>query len=246
MLAMPTRAPGAWPLLKAMCVLACAWGLLAGCGTQGLVGQSLEVPETVWTEIGAADGAVAGKRDGWAWWNRMIAEYDGAFARLTARPSAQIHPAGSYLSGPYLRDSIRRDADLEMHDLLVDQPRLAPYGAGGFAESLSVRYLPPGKPMGLKRRPAAYHGAFGRAWAVSYAAALHEREIALERWIRERHAFYRADELIADSRVGGPKVSRLAEKVDPEPHRRNNKREVWILSGGVFSSDTLPDRDSRR
>ena len=228
-----------------MCVLACAWGLVAGCGTQGLVGQSFEVPETVWAEMGAADGVVAARRDGWAWWNRMISEYDGAFARLSTRPRPEINPAGSYFSGPETRGSSRRDAVPEEGDWLPDQPSLALYG-GGFAESLSVRYLPPRQPLELKRRPAAYHGAFARAWAVSYAAALHEREIALERWLRDRHAFYRADELIADSRVGGPKVSRLAEKVDPEPRRRNNKREVWILSGGVFSSDTLPDRDSRR
>ena len=243
---MPARPSGVRRSLKAMCVIACACGLVAGCGTQGLVGQSLEVPETVWAEMGAADGAVAGRRDGWAWWNRMILEYDGAFARLSARPRPEINLAGAYFSEPQTRGSSRRDAVPEEGDKLPGQPSLAPYGGGGFAESLSVRYLPPRQPMELKRRPAAYHGAFAGAWAASYAAALHEREIALERWIKDRHASYRAYGLIAGSRVGGAKAGRLAEKVHPQPRRGDRQREVWILSGGAFSSDTLSDRVSRR
>lgn len=236
------RARSAGPLFAALFALACVSLSLAGCGSQGTVGRSVEIPQSAWAEMGAAEGAAAGEREGWAWWNRLISKYDAAFARLILRHSPEIDPARAHFSEWAVLESNEREAIVEEGIWLVDQPRLAPYGAKGFAGSLSV-HSPPAAPAGDRTwRPSAFQKAYAQAWAASYAAALHEREIALEEWIKDRYAIYRADVLIANGQVVAPKVSRTADKAHPQqPYRRAEKREVWVLSGGTFSSGSRPE-----
>ena len=211
-------------------------GLVGGCGSSGAASRSGEMPTEAYVELGAADGAAAGERAAWVWWNDLVARYDGAFAGLIARSTPEIEPPRVRFTEWNVIESTDDKALVEQGVWLVDPPRLAPNGTKGFAETLSVRFLPVGPDVNSKdealQGSKAYRDAYVGAWAAQYAAALHDREIALDAWVEDRYDIYRADVLIANGQMVAPKVARAAEPVEYQPYRKAELREVWTLIGG--------------
>ena len=219
----------------ALALLACLLAV-GGCSSGQRAGRQ-NVSKPAWVEIGAADGLDAGEGAAWDYWNAMVEQYDGAFASLITRSSPEIDPARARFTEWAVLESTSGEALVEEGIWVLEEPRLVPYGTKGFAEELAVRYLPiPESGDLLKRkRPREYEDAYAHAWETAYTATLHEREIALEKWIEDRFAIYQADMLIANGKVVEPKVDRQQQTVPHEPNRKAERREIWVLSGGVFS-----------
>ena len=234
------RAGSGWPA-AAMLASAC---LAGGCGASGELSRAGEMPADAYVEVGAADGAAAGERDAWIWWNELVARYDGAFAGLIARSNPEIEPPRVRYTEWNVIESTHNRAVVEQGVWSVDPPRLAPNGPRGFAETLSVRFLPVEEEMNDKddvlQGSKLYRDAYVRAWAAAYSMALFDREIALDDWVEDRYDIYRADVLIANGQMVAPKVDRVAEPVGYQPYRKAELREVWTMIGGNLSIGFQP------
>ena len=212
------------------------------------------VPAVVWIEAGHVDGAKAGEVAAWDYWNGLVEEYDGLFAPLIARSSPEIDPARARFVDWVVLESTSGSAVVEESVWMLDGPQLVPYGVRGFSSALSVRYtsaVSGGAPAfpgfdvtdrddkdedGDSGDMKLYRDAYASAWEETYARTLHERELALEKWLDDRIAVYHADVLIAGGRVVAPRVEREPVDVPYNPERSVERREAWSLSGGVFSS----------
>lgn len=206
----------------------------AGCATSD--GTKLDPGNPQWREIGLDEGAKAGERAAWMWWNKRVDEVDGLFAAEIARPQGIIDPTRAYFIERVIRQRTPEEAVVEEEVILLSRAKLAPDGVPGFADSLRVP-VPPADPSpirALKGHPEAYREAFAEGWNAAYTRSLHEREMELDLWVLDRYAVFRADWL---ARYGGMDPARvLREPQTPENHatRRAARRERWRVIEGEF------------
>ena len=210
----------------------------AGCGS-----SAGPAPPDAWAAIGASAGQAAGEAAAWRDWNRLVETLDGAFARALARPDGTIEPLRAYHAGRAVVAYGPGEAVIEEDVVRLSRPELAPDGVRGFADALRVPLPAPDSVSARSAEgslpdnplPESYGLAYASGYAAGYANAMHEREQALDRWIEDRYAVFRADWLIYSGQVSAPRIDRAPAAAPPMPAQRAASREVWVLRGGKFA-----------
>lgn len=217
--------------------LAAAAAVVAlGCSSTGGGRATLAADNPQWAEIGLADGARAGERAAWQWWNQRVEAVDGVFAAETARPLGIVDPPRAYHAERIVIESTPDVAVVEQDVLLLSRSRLVPDGIPGFADVLRVP-IPLEQASAvtrLEKQPPAYRKAYAEGWNAAYTRALHEREKELDRWVMDRYAVFRADWLARYGGMEPVRVLRQAEPPESSATRRAGRRERWRVVGGRF------------